>query len=153
MIPTMSVEVILIPLAIAAFAQWRDLQATPAGGGATVVDVQSRMRHEPLVVAALQDCGAQVAATSDGRISATWDGLESTWGRAEDGVWATTLRGDVDIDRAASLAREVDAAYCKRVQEDVLAKIRERAPSAGMNLESEHVDDEGTVTVVLALEG
>jgi hypothetical protein len=43
----------------------------------------------------------------------------------------------VDEERAVEIVRAVDAAYGRQVQRAVLDRLRERAPAAGLRLESE----------------
>ncbi len=46
----------------------------------------------------------------------------------------------------------IDAAYGRRVQAVVLERLRQRAGAAGFRLESETVEDDASVTLVLTVQ-
>jgi hypothetical protein len=50
------------------------------------------------------------------------------------------------------IVRAVDAAYGRQVQRAVLARLTERAPAAGLRLESRSVTPELAVRLVFAVE-
>jgi hypothetical protein len=106
------------------------------------------MRNEPLLAAALADTGASVNI-ADGQLIASWMGLTGTFLRDDAGIWSAHFSEDVELERAEQIIGAIDAAYGRRVQQEVLARIRERAPQAGMHVESEEVEADDTVTVVL----
>jgi hypothetical protein len=108
------------------------------------------MRNEPLLVAALGDTGAYVTR-NEGQLAASWRGLTATFVRDDLGVWSAHFRDDVKLELAEQIIGAIDAAYGRRVQQEVLAKIRERAPQSGMSVESEAVEADDTVTVVLSV--
>ncbi|MGC4805140.1 hypothetical protein [Micromonospora sp. DT233] len=145
----MSISLILVPLAMATVAA-----ATAAGrrddAGRVVCQVQTRMRDETLLAAALRDTGAAVAAGTD-EITADWAGVRAEFRRGPDGIWAAHLRGDVDEERAVEIVRSVDAAYGRQVQGAVLQRLRAQAPAAGLRLESEEVTEDASVRLVFAV--
>jgi hypothetical protein len=106
------------------------------------------MRSEPLLVAAIADTGASVTR-NEAQLTASWMGLTGTFVRDDLGVWSAHFPDDVEIELAEQTIGAIDAAYGRRVQQEVLAKIRERAPQSGMSVESEAVEADDTVTVVL----
>jgi hypothetical protein len=117
------------------------------GEGRMVCQVQTRMRDETLLAAALRDTGAVVTAGTD-EIAADWAGVQATFRRGADGIWAAHLRGDVDEARAVEIVRAVDAAYGRQVQRAVLERLRAQAPAAGLRLESEQVTEDASVRLV-----
>ncbi|MET8832773.1 hypothetical protein ABZV78_02490 [Micromonospora sp. NPDC004540] len=148
----MSVSLVLVPLAVAAVAAAHGATAGRDSAGRIVCQVQTRMRDETLLAAALRESNAVV--TADGKdIVAAWDRVRANFRRGQDGVWSAHLTGDIDEQRAVDIIRAVDAGYGRQVQRAVLERLRERAPAAGLRLESESVAEDASVRLVFAVEG
>ena len=147
----MSVELVLVPLAFAAVSAWQASRKKADEQGRTVQHVQTRMRDASLLAAALEDTEAQVSNTPVG-IAAAWQGVRGDFRRDDQGIWQVDFTGDVDERRAGDIVAAIDQAYGLQVQQAVLARLRERAPAAGMTIESETVDADDNVTLVLAVE-
>lgn len=146
----MSIEIVLVPLAFAAIVAAREAKVARTEAGRQMVTVATRMRDEHLLQRALADTGATVTATP-GEIVASWTDLRGRFTKDADGIWAVHLSGDVTYERASALVAAVDAAYGRHVQTAVLARLKEKAPSAGMDIESETVEDDQSVTLVLTV--
>ena len=147
----MSIEIVLIPVAIAAISAWK-AKTSADEAGRQVVAVGTRMRDERLLTQALADTGAQVTSDRDS-ITAKWGNSEGTFTKDAHGIWSVHFVGDPTLDEATSLVARIDAAYGLRVQTEVLARLRERAPAAGMEVESETIEDDHSVTLVLNVNG
>jgi len=147
----MSVEVLLVPLAIAAIGAWQASRTEQAADGQVVCHVATRMRDHGLLTAALADTGASTAIEDENTLVATWQGVQARFTRDQDGIWSAHLTGQVDQDRAMGIITAVDQAYGRQVQAAVLARLHERAPAAGMRVESQRVADDASVTLVLAV--
>jgi hypothetical protein len=148
----MSVSLLLVPLAVATVAAVRGATAGRDGDGRIVCQVQTRMRDQALLAAALTDTRA-VVTTAANEIVADWQGVRASFRRDPDGIWLAHFTGEVDEDRAVGIVRAVDAAYGRQVQRAVLDRLRERAPAAGLRLESEQVTEDAAVRLVFAVEG
>lgn len=146
----MSVSIVLVPLAIAAIGAWQASRKETDSHGRTVCHVRTRMRDESLLAAALADTRANVTRTSD-VIVGTWQGVQAEFRRDTQGVWQVDFTGDVDQARASAIVVAIDQAYGRQVQQAVLARLRERAPTAGMTVASETVEDDNSVTLVLSV--
>ncbi|SBT52546.1 hypothetical protein [Micromonospora auratinigra] len=147
----MSISLILLPLAVASVAAAH--AATDRDDeGRTVCQVRTRMRDENLLAAALRDTGATVTAEA-GALSADWAGVRAEFRRDADEIWSAHLTGDVDEARATAIVQAVDAAYGRQVQRAVVERLRDRAPVAGLRLESEQVAEDTSVRLVFAVEG
>jgi hypothetical protein len=144
----MSVSIVLVPLAIAAIGAWQASRKETDAQGRTVCHVHTRMRDESLLAAALADTRANVTRTP-GLIVAAWQGVQAEFRRDAQGVWQVDFSGDVDEAQASAIVVAVDQAYGGQVQQAVLARLRERAPAAGMTVASETVEDDNSVTLVL----
>jgi hypothetical protein len=142
-----SIEIVLIPLAIAAISAWQ-AKSSADEAGRQVIAVGTRMRDEKLLQRALADTKAEV--THDGTvITATWSTREGRFSRDLNGIWSVHFIGETSLAEASAIVSLVDAAYGLRVQQEVLARLRERAPAAGMEVESETIEDDQSVTLVL----
>lgn len=143
----MSIELILIPMALAAVSAWQAKNASD-DDGRQVVAVGTRMRDDRLLQFAIVDTGAQVARQGD-VITATWHDSQGRFTRDANGIWAAHFVGDISLDTASDLIADIDTAYGRHVQQEVLTRLRERAPAAGMAVESETVEDDHSITLVL----
>lgn len=144
----MSVSIVLVPLAIAAVSAWQASRREVDAEGRTVCNVQTRMKDEGLLAAALRDTQAHVTIAGE-KMVATWQGTRAEFRRDSAGIWQAHFSGDIDVDRASEIVLAVDEAYGRQVQQAVLARLRERAPAAGMSVESETVEDDDSITLVL----
>ena len=110
------------------------------------------MRDASLLAAALRGTGAEVTEGGE-EIVARWRGAQARFTRTEDGIWAAHFTGDVDEARAVDIVHAIDAGYGLQVQRAVLERLRERAPAAGLRLESESVAADSSVRLTFAVEG
>ena len=143
----MSIEIILIPMAVAAISAWQANRKMGEDGQAQV-EVSTRMKNADLLATSLRDLNANVHTTSES-ITATWPALEARFARNSDGVWTAHFAGDVTTETATGVVHDLDRAYGLRVQQAVLERVRARAPQAGMAIESETVEEDRTVTLVM----
>jgi hypothetical protein len=106
-------------------------------------------RHHP-VGRRVARTGAAVETDAE-RITATWADCSAVFSRDADGIWSAHFDG-TDQQRATEKVSEVDTAYGRLVQRTVLDRLREQAPSAGLRLTSETVDDTDAVHLVFEVE-
>jgi hypothetical protein len=148
----MSVSLILVPLAVAAVSAAHGLRSGRDTQNQVVCQVQTRMRDASLLAAALRGTHADVTE-SGGEIVAGWKGTRARFTRNQDEIWEAHFTGDVDEARAMDIVRAIDAGYGLQVQRAVLERLRERAPAAGLRLESENVGADSSVRLTFAVEG
>ncbi len=148
----MSISVVLVPLAIAAVVAAQGAVARRDQQGRVVCQVQTRMRDETLLAAALHDTAAVVGVDRD-TITADWAGVRASFQRDPEGIWTAHFTGEVDEDRAVEVVRAIETAYGRQVQRAVLERLRQQAPAAGLRLESEQVTEDASVRLVFAVEG
>lgn len=117
---------------------------------AGVVTVRTRMRHRDLLARALTGLRAQV--TDDGNsVVAAWEGRRITFVYGPDGVQLAHVDGPGLAEAEASrLVLSVDEAYAAQVQQAVLTRLKARAASNGMVVESERVNADQSISVTLA---
>lgn len=148
----MSISLVLVPLAIAAIGAFQIGRSETDAEGRNVCHVQTRMRDSSLLKAALSDTNAISSQTPE-TIVADWHGIRALFHRNEQGIWQVDFTGDVDGTKAANIVAAVDHAYGRQVQRAVLARLRAQAPSAGMIVASETIEDDDSVTMVLSMGG
>lgn len=141
----MSLEILLIPAAMAAYAAWQ----ARAEAGAQNCLVETRWRHSGLLVRALQDLGATGVSASSESTSAVVSGTQVTFSRGADGIMTAHFPRDTKVEDALAIVNQVDAAYTRRVQEAVHRRIRTRVKELGYEVESETVDADETITLVV----
>lgn len=144
----MSISIVLVPIAIVAIAAWQASRKDMAADGQIVCHVTTRMRDDTLLIAALTDTDARVTRQSE-MIEAVWHDTQAQFTRDSDGIWQVHFIGSADEQRAIAMVMAVDQFYGRRVQQVVLARLKERAPAAGMSIASETVEDDDSVTLVL----
>ena len=71
-----------------------------------------------------------------------------------EGIWAANFtakdrKKEVTTAEATKLAERLDAAYAARVQTAVATRIREKAGDAGLDLVSETVQEDESITLTL----
>ena len=142
-----SIEIVLIPMAVAAVSAWQANRKI-AEDGRELLAVSTRMKNADLLAQALTDLNATVQASPES-ITATWPALQARFARNADGVWTAHFSGEVTSETTATVVRDLDRAYGLRVQQAVLERVRASAPEAGMVVESETVEEDRTVTLVL----
>jgi hypothetical protein len=145
----MSVSLLLVPLALAGAAA-AQAAAERKESGRTVVQVQTRMRDVTLLAEALRDTGATVTSGPD-NVTAVWGEQAVTFARDSAGIWSAHAAG-MTGDVAVALITAVDQAYGRRVQQAVLERLRDRAPEAGLRLESETTQPDASVRLVFEVE-
>jgi hypothetical protein len=165
----MSVSIILIPAAIAAIAGMAAGGAGAAGvgvgiagairsitGGAgqpATMQVRTRMKDRGLLSDALKDLGAVDVEVGD-EVAATIDGIKLVMQSTPEGIWAANFtskdrKKEVTTAEATKLAERLDTAYAARVQTAVATRIREKAGDAGLDLVSETVQEDDSITLTL----
>lgn len=149
----MSISLVLVPLAIAAVTALHTARGSAVDReGRMVCQVGTRMRDTGLLADALGDVAADVTVQGPNAVTATWDDVSAHFTRDPEGTWGAHLTGTVDEGRARDVVAAIDAAYGRRVQAAVLRRLRERAPAAGLRFDSETIDQDDTVTVVLTVQ-
>jgi hypothetical protein len=141
----MSLEVLLIPAAMAAYAAWQ----ARADAGEHNCLVETRWRHAGLLAQALEDIEAKRISAPSTTISATIEGIATTFVCGSDGIMTAHFPRDMSVDEAIAIVNKVDSAYTRRVQDAVYRRVRQRVRELGYELDSETVDADDTITLVV----
>jgi hypothetical protein len=144
----MSLELLLVPAAIAAVGAWR----ARVGRDAATCAVQTRWRDNDVLMAALVDIGASSVTVEGGAVRAECDGMAVSFMRRDDDIVIAHFAADADPQRAVAIVEAVDDAYLRRVQDAVVERVRSRVDALGYTVVSESVDDDDTVTMIVNLE-
>lgn len=148
----MSVEIVLIPLAIAAvkaLAAAYDARETQQAER-RVVTVGTRMKDPRLLMAALADMSASVHTEGD-TIVARWASASARFTRAADGIWTAHFAGEVTAETGASMVQAIDRVYGTQVQSEVVKRILANAESNGLTVLDHRVAEDRTVTMTLGV--
>ncbi|WP_230486728.1 hypothetical protein [Nocardioides anomalus] len=127
---------------------WQASRSDTDDHGRTVCQVNTRMRDESLLAAALADTQA-VVNRSASILRADWAGVRADFTRDDAGVWQAHFTGDIDEERAVGIINAIDKAYGLQVQQAVLQRLKQRAPGAGLLLVSERTEADDSTTLVL----
>jgi hypothetical protein len=138
----MSIELLLIPVGLAAYAALKEHRRTDLCEGCK----QTRVVQPELLVRALERLGAtdividgQVIAAQSVRGSLRFQLIEGLFlGRVDNGSEEETQR----------LLADLDSAVGEIVQSDKVEEMRTRAAQLGLRLVGEEVADDGTVQLI-----
>ncbi len=147
----MSLEIILVPMAIALItkAHSKATENIP-NAAAHQVGVETRMKNSTLLENAMKNIGCTTTVTPT-EIAASLNSIFFSFSQNRDGIWKANFVAGTSIDTAEQIIGQIDKAYGIEVQAEVLRKIKDRAPQTGMTLESETINEDSSVTVVLAV--
>lgn len=142
----MSVEVLLIPAAMAAYAAWK---AKEEVGPAHSVWVQTRLRDRDLLARSLRELGMEVTVDQEGLHAEAGD-VRLRFTVNEDGV-AVAHVDSGEVEKARELIHAVDQQYAALVQVALYERVKAKASKLGLTIESERIDENNALTLVLAL--
>ena len=140
----MSLEIILVPLAIAAYGSWKARSMERDN----VLLVETRLKDSALLAKALQAMGGTSVEVDGGVVQAVL-GIRKISFRADSNGVLTAHVGTKDQEEAISLLLEVDKQYGLQVQTAVVERVKQRANGLGMNLVSQINSEDGSINIVL----
>ena len=144
----MSLEIVLIPLAIAAVSAYNAKRENDSNTGQVKINVQTRMKNQEMLIEALRVLGFS-ASVAENLLRINNSDIEFLMKKNESDIWTAQFDIDISEDAATSLLISLDKEYGKLVQATVLKRIKERASVNGMNLESEIFNRDNSVTLTL----
>ena len=144
----MSLEIVLIPLAIAAVSAYKASQVNDESTGQVNINVQTRMKNQEMLIEALRVLGLSASFT-DNLLRVGNSEIEFLMKKNENDIWTAQFENGVSEEAATSLLISLDKEYGKLVQATVLQRIKERASVNGMNLQSETFNRDNSVTLTL----
>lgn len=137
----MSVEVLLIPIGIAAFAAWRESRSTDLCEKCKT----TRITDQRLLVEALMMIGASHLHVAEGRITGQTRYGPITFQRVGEVFLGRVDKADEQTTSA--MLTELERAVGSVTQAKSVARIRERAAQLGLTLVTERAQD-GNVQLV-----
>jgi hypothetical protein len=138
-----SIEVLLIPIGIAAFAAWRGSQDQSAEENRQ--HLPTRITDEELLMEALHAVGATKVKSVNGRVTGHTEVGEVSFERIGDNFHGRVKNGTAES--TSTLLGEIEVAVGGIVQARSAERIRERATELGLVLITEH-DEDGTLQFV-----
>lgn len=163
----MSVEILLVPAALAGLSALASAWAAGSAlftndEGQRVCVVQTRFKHTGLLAQSLTNLGVRGVEVDGETVTGLWGDNPvafsrntGVWGEPPvevDGVLACNFEGEIENDEAAARIQSLDSEYARLVQQQVRERVLARAGKLGMTVESETVDDEEGITLVLNVE-
>ncbi len=140
----MSLEIILVPLAIAAYGSWKARSMERDN----VLLVETRLKDSALLAQALQAMGGTSVEVDGGVVQAVL-GIRKISFRADSNGVLIAHVDTKDQEEAISLLLEVDKQYGLQVQTAVVERVKQRANGLGMNLVSQIKSEDGSINIVL----
>lgn len=140
----MSLEIILVPLAIAAYGSWKARSMEKDN----VLMVETRLKDSALLAMAIQAIGGTSVEVDGGVVQAVVGNRKVSFRSDSSGV----LTAHVDTknqDEATSLLLEVDKQYGIQVQAAVVERVKQRAGGLGMNFVSQVTSEDGSINIIL----
>jgi hypothetical protein len=138
----MSIELLLIPLGMAALSALKEHRRTDLCEGCR----QTRLTDVTLVIRALQELGA-THIVSDGNVVTARSPRGQLRLQLIQGIFLGRVDGGTEAENL-QLASDVDEAAGRLVQADKVEEMRTRAAQLGLVLVGEDVADDGTVQLV-----
>ena len=140
----MSLEIILVPLAIAAYGSWKARSMEKDN----VLMVETRLKDSALLAMAIQAMGGTSVEVDGGVVQAVVGNRKVSFRSDSSGV-LTAHVDTKDQDEAISLLLEVDRQYGLQVQVAVVERVKQRVSGLGMNIVSQITSEDGSINMVL----
>ena len=140
----MSLEIILVPLALAAYGSWKARSMEKDN----VLLVETRLKDSALLTLALHAMGGTSVEVNGGVVQAVIGNRKVSFRSDSSGV-LTAHVDTKDQDEAISLLLEVDRQYGLQVQVAVVERVKQRVSGLGMNIVSQIISEDGSINMVL----
>jgi hypothetical protein len=140
----MSLEIILVPLAIAAYGSWKARSMAKDN----VLIVETRLTDSAILAATLHSMGGTSVNVDEGVVRAIVGNRNVSFQSDSNGL-LTAHVDTKDQEEAISLLLEVDRQYGIQVQAAVVERVKQRAGSLGMNVISQIKGEDGSVNMIL----
>ncbi len=146
----MSIEIVLIPMALAAAAGWVAAKRPAPEDAANVVCFETQFKDVNLLQQALQDF--QCPFVLEG------EQVQSSHGRArlifspdEQGIFNAYLVGDAPVEEAQAFLADLHDQYKRLVQQQSYETLLRRANERGMVLEQEEILEDNSVVLTFTV--
>jgi hypothetical protein len=147
----MSLEIVLIPMAIALVTKAKSKsEENLPNVSMHQVSVETRMKSQDLLINAMRNSGCEVSALPN-EIAGNFNSIYFSFRRDDNGIWKAIFTPGTTMQAATQIIHSIDKAYGIEVQTELLRKIKERAPQNGMTVESETVNTDSSISLILAV--
>lgn len=145
----MSLEVLLIPLAIAAWSASREvIDRKRETSDVFRLTHPTRIKSLPLLMEVLQSRPGSLESDGD-TVTQANDLGEFLWNRQPDGTWAVSISSDGDVEPLMEYVSDVYPRYGKLVQAEVARRIEARAEALGLRIDSRATADDDSINYVI----
>lgn len=174
----MSIEVSLIPIAIAVGLIGRGVGAIAVTGARYAADtaaagaqyaanglqlqaegttqstglffLETRCKDEHLLRAALENYGCRSIVSGE-QVDSAIDGKRILFQRNEQGAFDAVFTGGITLEHAQQFISDLHEEYTLQVQQQVYRKLMDRAKARGLTLESEEVQDDNSIRLTFTV--
>jgi hypothetical protein len=154
----MSIEVLLIPLALAALAGGARMmqEAAPesvktSSGLSSAIQARSVAKDRRMLEEALVRLGSSVTVDEE-TLAATLEGREILFAPDAEGVYWAKADAGAWREQFEHLLSSVDQEYGRQVQLDVYRKVIARAAERGLQLEMEQRDGDNSIVLTFVIQ-
>ena len=147
----MSVELALLPIAIAAIGAIANRRRAQRQAAETSLSLDTQMADPRILQAALGNCGCQSVSTGANVDSAT-PGARIVFEPGENGAFIAVFIGGISSAQAESFLANLYDEYTRLVQQDVYQKVIERAAAKGLVLETEEIQQDDSIVLTFCVQ-
>jgi hypothetical protein len=145
----MSIVLALLPIAIAAVGSVNSRRQLRSQGEAAFA-LETRMTDPRIVRDALAICGCK-ASTAGTTVDSALQGSRIAFEQAESGAFNAVFYGTIPGAQAEEFLGDLYGEYSRLVQQEAYLKLKERAAAKGLILESEDVQNDGSIVLTLRI--
>ncbi|WP_172195828.1 hypothetical protein [Saccharibacillus qingshengii] len=151
----MSLEILLVPLAIAATKEIAEaiMRQTDRQKDVGYAEIQTRMKDQNLLKQALKEWDTDFRQVEDIASLRLDTQNEAVFMVNEEGRYLLLLPQTADLEKYASWIEDVERSYTHYLQQAVYRKLLERAEERGMTLEKEELMQDDSIQLTYVLNG
>lgn len=145
----MSIEVILVPMALTAAAGWV-ARRNRAKRAHTSICFETQFKDSRLLQTALNDFGC-ASTVSGAQIQTTYNGTTLIFDPDEQGIFNAHSVGQVSVEEVQSFLGDLHDQYKRQVQQQSYETLLRRAHEQGMILENEEMTEDNSIVLTFTV--
>ncbi|MEN6554228.1 MAG: hypothetical protein ABFC34_15220 [Methanobacterium sp.] len=146
----MSVEFILIPIAIAAISEM-EKRKEKNKELSDYFCLGTKIKDAKLLEEALKIYGCENITTGE-NLETEFDQARIIFEKDENGIFNAVFLDKIHLDEAKGFVSDINDEYTKLVQEQVYQKLLKNATERNLQLESEEVKEDNSIVLTFALQ-
>ncbi|AAU25609.1 hypothetical protein NSQ93_06235 [Bacillus sp. FSL W8-0445] len=147
----MSIEIVLLPVAIAATQAIASYLAENESG--RLYTMPTVMKDEDLLKKALDQNGCKTIELGTTNVEAIMEDSAVTFHLTEEGTFKAAFDRSVDKNQAREFIDQIEEEYKRILQQETYLKLIEKAEHEGLVLENETVTNENSVVLTFKVNG